>query len=395
MSVGSLAFNLGYSSPHYLSPTSVPNTNLQLPTDFTIDFFCKCPSPTYSAMTITNGNYGPSDWSAISVSYVGYQTNLWYGGGVYFYGTTNVQDNQWHFVTIQRSGTTYSIYVDGVLDVQQTKAVVNLRFDTNIILGGYINSAVTTNSYNGYLSNLRIVKGTALYTGNFTPPTKNLTAVSGTELLLNMAYNAPFIDSSPNNILFSSARPPTASTDSPVSPVTNVVCFKENSKIVCLVNGREKDMFVQDIRNGVLVKTLLNGYIPVCMIGTSKIDNPGHSERIVDRLYLCKKEMFPGLNEDLIITGNHAILVDELNDNEFKLTMEKLGKVYVTDNKYRLLACIDSRAIPYDVAGEHNIYHIALENDAYLGNYGIYANGLLVESCSKRFLKELSNMTLL
>ena len=25
-------------------------------------------------------------------------------------------------------------------------------------------------------------------------------------------------------------------------------------------------------------------------------------------------------------------------------------------------------------------------------NYGIYANGLLVETCSKRYLKELSNM---
>jgi hypothetical protein len=272
--------------------------------------------------------------------------------------------------------------------------VVNLRYDYSIQIGCYNTAPV--NGYKGYLSNLRIVKGSALRSGNFTTPTTNLTAVSGTQLLLNMAYNSPFTDSSPNNISFStSATPPTASTLSPVSATTGVVCFKENSKIVCLVNGREKEMFVQDIRSGILVKTLLNGYIPVCMIGTSKIDNPGHSERIVDRLYLCKKDMFPGLNEDLVITGNHAILVDELNEEQFKLTKEKLGKVYVTDNKYRLLACIDSRAVPYDVAGEHNIYHIALENDAYLGNYGIYANGLLVESCSKRFLKELSNMTLL
>ena len=37
----------------------------------------------------------------------------------------------------------------------------------------------------------------------------------------------------------------------------------------------------------------------------------------------------------------------------------------------------------------------ALENDNYYMNYGIYANGLLVETCSKRYLKELSNMTLI
>jgi hypothetical protein len=42
-----------------------------------------------------------------------------------------------------------------------------------------------------------------------------------------------------------------------------------------------------------------------------------------------------------------------------------------------------------------NIYHIALENDDPYMNYGIYANGLLVESCSKRYLKELSKMRIL
>jgi hypothetical protein len=41
---------------------------------------------------------------------------------------------------------------------------------------------------------------------------------------------------------------------------------------------------------------------------------------------------------------------------------------------------------------EVTIWHIALENDDYYMNYGIYANGLLVESCSKRYLKELSKM---
>jgi len=38
---------------------------------------------------------------------------------------------------------------------------------------------------------------------------------------------------------------------------------------------------------------------------------------------------------------------------------------------------------------------VALENDDYYMNYGIYANGLLVESCSKRYLKEESNMELI
>jgi len=41
------------------------------------------------------------------------------------------------------------------------------------------------------------------------------------------------------------------------------------------------------------------------------------------------------------------------------------------------------------------IYHFALENENVYANYGVLANGLLVETCSIRYLKELSNMDLL
>ena len=57
-------------------------------------------------------------------------------------------------------------------------------------------------------------------------------------------------------------------------------------------------------------------------------------------------------------------------------------------------ACVDDKTIPYDKEGYFTIYHIALDNDNYFGNYGVYANGLLVETCSKRYLKEISKMTL-
>lgn len=59
------------------------------------------------------------------------------------------------------------------------------------------------------------------------------------------------------------------------------------------------------------------------------------------------------------------------------------------------MACIDERSKVYQKQGYHTFYHLALENENYYYNYGIYANGLLVESCSKRYLKELSNMTLI
>jgi hypothetical protein len=60
-----------------------------------------------------------------------------------------------------------------------------------------------------------------------------------------------------------------------------------------------------------------------------------------------------------------------------------------------LPACVDNRASVYEKPGSFTIYHLALDNNDYYMNYGIYANGLLVETCSKRYLKEISKMTLI
>jgi hypothetical protein len=100
--------------------------------------------------------------------------------------------------------------------------------------------------------------------------------------------------------------------------------------------------------------------------------------------------------EDLVITGCHSILVDDFkNGVEKEKTRRLLGDIYVTDKKYRLPACVDERAVVYEKPGNYMIYHLALENEDYYMNYGIYANGLLVESCSIDYLKNLSAMDLI
>ena len=130
------------------------------------------------------------------------------------------------------------------------------------------------------------------------------------------------------------------------------------------------------------------------MIGTSKLYNSGNDLRSQNRLYRCSKSNYPEVTKDLIITGCHSILVDGFKDGQKEKTMELLNRIYVTDGKYRLMSCIDDRAIPYEEEGLFNIWHLALDNDDYFMNYGIFANGLLVETTSKRYLRELSGMTL-
>jgi hypothetical protein len=174
-----------------------------------------------------------------------------------------------------------------------------------------------------------------------------------------------------------------------------IPCFMEGTKILCL-NAQMKEEYIpiENIRKGHLVKTSLNGFVPVCMIGHSVISNPGVNDRIKNRLYKCTKDNYPELFEDLYITGCHSILVDKLSDSQLKTTKDELGDVFITDRKYRLMAYLDHRSEPYTETGTYNIWHLALENNDYLMNYGIYANGLLVESTSKRYMKELSGMKL-
>jgi hypothetical protein len=132
------------------------------------------------------------------------------------------------------------------------------------------------------------------------------------------------------------------------------------------------------------------------MIGKREMYHVCEKHRIKDQLYKCSKNFFPEIFEDLIITGCHCILVDDYkNEDEINKTIKVNGNTYVTDNKWRLPACVDERTTVYETPGTYMIYHLALDNDDYYKNYGIYANGLLVETCSKRFLKELSNMTLI
>jgi hypothetical protein len=172
-------------------------------------------------------------------------------------------------------------------------------------------------------------------------------------------------------------------------------CFLEGTGILCNVDDKDVYMPIESLKPGMLVKTSLDGYKKIELIGKGTIFNPGNTERIEDRLYKCSPTSYPGLNKDLYITGCHSILVRELSEVQRTATTKYLGRIFVTDKKYRLMACVDERAEPWNSEGVYTIWHIALENNDPQMNYGIYAEGLLVESCSINFLKKKSNMTMM
>jgi hypothetical protein len=43
--------------------------------------------------------------------------------------------------------------------------------------------------------------------------------------------------------------------------------------------------------------------------------------------------------------------------------------LYITENRYRLPACVDERATVYKIPGNYNIFHFALEYEDKFMNY--------------------------
>jgi len=216
----------------------------------------------------------------------------------------------------------------------------------------------------------------------------------------NVFLNVPFpinvytdiLDNS--NYVYTYFTNPTNYTSGQVTvsfpPLPIIPCFNKDTKILT-TNGYVP---IQDLRKGDLVKTINHGFVPINMIGCKTITN-SKDEIPPNKLFVCSNENYPEITEDLYITGLHSILVDELTQEEESNLFELFGKMFVTDGKYRLPVFMDKRANLYEESGEYTIYHIALDHDHELMNYGIYANGLLVETCCIKYLKEHSNMDLI
>ena len=100
------------------------------------------------------------------------------------------------------------------------------------------------------------------------------------------------------------------------------------------------------------------------------------------------------MKEDLCITGRHCVLHRTISGRLREQLIEHMGDVYSTEELYRVQAWMDDRAEPYKDASPVTVWHIALENENIYHNYGVWANGLLVETCSIIYLTQISDMEL-
>lgn len=116
----------------------------------------------------------------------------------YMTSNTTITSNTWYHFALTRNGANNFLYINGILANTLVAANITPTVAYGINIGGDLAASVNgTNFFPGYLSNIRFVNGTALYTSNFTPPKNISTAVSNTVLLLNcLDSNRAFVDNS-------------------------------------------------------------------------------------------------------------------------------------------------------------------------------------------------------
>ncbi len=96
--------------------------------------------------------------------------------------STAMVDNKWNHIAFVRNGTSLVLYLNGTSVATATSSEsANDGVTCKFAVGRLGESA--SNTFKGWISNFRFVKGTAVYTGNFTPSTSPLTAITNTKLL--------------------------------------------------------------------------------------------------------------------------------------------------------------------------------------------------------------------
>ena len=119
-------------------------------------------------------------------------------GGANVTSSVAVPINAFNHVAAVRSGTTLTLYLNGV-NVGSGTVTANLTSTIPVTIG-HASGGGTYGPLTGYVSSARIVNGTAVYTSAFTPPTAPLTAIANTSLLCNFTNAGIFDNTGFNNL---------------------------------------------------------------------------------------------------------------------------------------------------------------------------------------------------
>lgn len=184
--------------------TVADNPAFEISGDFTVEAFFYClavPGAGQFADIVTKGASGIFQPYYIFINNAGnilfYSSNdgaNWNVASAVSFGVVKLR--KWHHVAVSRVGANLRLFLDGSLitTITDDRALT----DNNRAVAIGARSDGTEDKFKGWISGVRIVKGTGVYTSDFTPPTNPLTNIANTSLLLNFT-NAGIYDSRQNN----------------------------------------------------------------------------------------------------------------------------------------------------------------------------------------------------
>jgi len=135
-----------------------------------------------------------NDINNLDIGFSPANTFQYYNGSVNNTGVSAASRQWFHFAVSRTSGTT-SVYINGV-------RTNNIADSTDTVTRAVqIGNSPSSNPFNGYINDVRIIKGTGIYSGTtITVPTAPLTAVTNTKLLLNYTNGAIFDNAMINDL---------------------------------------------------------------------------------------------------------------------------------------------------------------------------------------------------
>jgi hypothetical protein len=204
---------------------------------------------------------------------------------------------------------------------------------------------------------------------------------SGRKVLLSKLFDPNLLNATTDGIMYMGDYSVGIDVEYTITP--QLQCFNDNTKILCLNNNlKEVYLPIKDLKKGSMVKTFKHGYRRIDCIGKGTFQN--HPDKWDNCMYVLPKNV--NMTDDLILTGGHSILVDNLTEYE----TEEQKKYWPNqeapkiDNKFLLLAAVSNKFTKVQNENQFTFYHFCLEND---GNnkrrFGVWANGVLVETPSK------------
>ena len=157
--------------------------------DYTVEMWIK-PNFDTSVSQSSGGRYiwevGPNQYVSMKINN-GILSSADYTTGTLVTQSIGNINGNWHHIALTRESGTYKMWYDGSLSGSNSTSTWSIE---DYLSAGGLKFHIGNHTYfsgtyffPGYISNVRVIKGTAIYTSGFTVPTSPLTAISGTVLL--------------------------------------------------------------------------------------------------------------------------------------------------------------------------------------------------------------------